>query len=83
MGCRVGQRILLLRAPKLQEKPLALKREHPEIQNMKFLYFFLLLWVIFALLDPNPDPATQMNADPDPQPCQKVLFSYNFRGIDQ
>jgi hypothetical protein len=23
---------------------------------MKFLYFFLLLWVIFALLDQNPDP---------------------------
>ncbi len=29
---------------------------------MKILYFFLLLWVIFALLDP--DPATQINADP-------------------
>jgi hypothetical protein len=40
---------------------------------MKILYFFLFLWVIFALLDP--DPATQINADPDldtdpdPQPC--------------
>jgi hypothetical protein len=22
------------------------------------------LWVIFALLDPDPDPATQINADP-------------------
>jgi hypothetical protein len=29
---------------------------------MKILYFFLFLWVIFALLDP--DPATQINADP-------------------
>jgi hypothetical protein len=28
---------------------------------MKFLYFFLFLWVIYALLDP--DPATQINAD--------------------
>jgi len=27
------------------------------------------LWVIFALLNPEPDPATQINADPDPQPC--------------
>ncbi len=34
---------------------------------MKILYFFLYLWVIFALLDPDPDPATQINADPDPQ----------------
>ncbi len=25
---------------------------------------FLFLWVIFALLDP--DPATQINADPEP-----------------
>jgi hypothetical protein len=31
---------------------------------MKILDFFLLLWVIFALLDPDPDPATQINADP-------------------
>jgi hypothetical protein len=51
---------------KLQEKPLALKREHPALQNMKILYFFLSLWVIFALLDP--DPATQMNKDSDPEP---------------
>jgi hypothetical protein len=44
--------------------PTALKREHPAIQNIKFLNFFLLLWVIFALLDLDPDPATQINADP-------------------
>jgi hypothetical protein len=31
---------------------------------MKILYFFLFLWVIFSLLDPDPDPATQINADP-------------------
>jgi hypothetical protein len=31
---------------------------------MKILDFFLFLWVIFALLDP--DPATQISADPDP-----------------
>ncbi len=33
---------------------------------MKILYFFLFLWVVFALLDPDPDPATQINADSDP-----------------
>jgi hypothetical protein len=52
--------------PKLQEKPSSLKREHPALQNLKILYFFLFLWVIFALLDP--DPATQINADPDTDP---------------
>jgi hypothetical protein len=36
------------------EKPAALKREHPAIQNRNFL-FFLLLWDIFALLDPDPE----------------------------
>ncbi len=24
---------------------------------------------MIALLDPNPDPSTQINVDPDPQPC--------------
>ena len=31
---------------------------------MKFLNYLHLLWFIFALLDPDPDPATQINADP-------------------
>jgi hypothetical protein len=42
--------------PKLQEKPSALKREHPVLKNMKILDFFLFFWVIFVLLDPDPDP---------------------------
>jgi hypothetical protein len=37
---------------KLQEKPSALKREHPAFQNIKFRHFFLFFGVIFALLDP-------------------------------
>jgi hypothetical protein len=40
---------------KLQEKPSALRREHPALQKFKFINFFLCLWVIFALLDPYPD----------------------------
>jgi hypothetical protein len=39
---------------------------------MKILYFCLYLWVIFALLNPNPDPATQINADLDPEPCSSL-----------
>jgi hypothetical protein len=38
--------------PKLQEKPSNLKREHPALQNMRYLFSFW--WVIFALLDPDP-----------------------------
>jgi hypothetical protein len=41
---------------KLQAKPSALKREHPALQKMKNLSFFLFFWVIFALLDPDLDP---------------------------
>jgi hypothetical protein len=59
---------------KLQKKPSALKREHPALKNIKFLNFFLLSWVIFALLDPDPeygygsnDPIEYgSNSDPDP-----------------
>jgi hypothetical protein len=42
------------------------QKEHPALKKKNFS---LYLWVIFALLDPAPDPATQINADPDPQPC--------------
>jgi hypothetical protein len=34
-------------------RSLHLIKEHSALQNMKFLYFFLLLWVIYALLDPD------------------------------
>jgi hypothetical protein len=56
----------------LQKKPSALKREHPVLINMKILDFFLFFWVIFALLDPDSDPATQINADPDPKPGGRI-----------
>jgi hypothetical protein len=49
---------LSLRTSRLQKKPSALKKEHPALQSMKFLNFFLLLLAIFALLDPDPDSLT-------------------------
>jgi hypothetical protein len=60
---------------RLQKKPAAHKRGHPTLE------FFLLLWVIFALLDPDPDSDSEYgsgstgpieygsNPDPDPKPC--------------
>jgi hypothetical protein len=61
---------------KLQKKPAAHKRGHPTLQNMNFYNFFLLLWVIFALLDLDPDfrsgstgpIESGSNPDPDPKP---------------
>jgi hypothetical protein len=47
---------------KLQEMISALKKEHPAHQKMKFIYFFLCLWVNFLLLDSN--PGTPLNPDP-------------------
>jgi hypothetical protein len=40
--------LLIPRAPKLQEKPSALKRKHPAPQNMKFLMFYFYFRVIFC-----------------------------------
>ncbi len=33
-------------------------------QHFKTWNFFLFLWFIFALLDPDPDPPTWLNPDP-------------------
>jgi hypothetical protein len=44
----------------IEEKPPAFKREHPALQNMKFLYFFLFrIWIHIPNADPEPDPADQ------------------------
>ncbi len=58
------------RTSKPQEKPSALKREHPALQNMKFHHFYLFLWVIYALLDPDPPDLIESvsNSDPGPDP---------------
>ncbi len=38
-----------------REKHLVLKRKHPPLQKLKFIWtFFLFLWVIIALLDLDP-----------------------------
>jgi hypothetical protein len=65
--------------PKLQEKPSALKREHPALQKMKILSFFLFFfltflpsWIRIRNLYADPDPAAQINADPDPKPCNSI-----------
>jgi hypothetical protein len=49
-------------------------REHPALQNMKFLNFVPFLCVIFALPDPDPDQDADLiesgsNPDPDPKHC--------------
>jgi hypothetical protein len=62
----------------IYRRSLQPQKEQPALQNMKILYFFLHLWVIFALLDP--DPATQINADPDPQPWL-YLINKSLSGI--
>jgi hypothetical protein len=55
---------------KVQEKPSALKKEHPALQNMKILYFFYICrsflpsWFRIQQLK-----LMRINADPDPHPC--------------
>jgi hypothetical protein len=52
------------------------------------LNFFLVLWVFFALLDPDPDSqsgsrASKSESNPDPQHCltEKLLRNIEFTGI--
>ncbi len=47
----------------IEEASSALKIEHPALQNMNFLNFFLLLWVIFAFLNPDPDSLSYGSTD--------------------
>jgi hypothetical protein len=74
---------------KLQKNPSALKRGHPTLQNMNFYNFFLLLWVIFALLVPDPDSESgstdpiEFGSNPDPQPCLKLSCFYNPLSVDR
>jgi hypothetical protein len=42
---------------------------------MKIHYFFLYLWVIFALLVPDPDPATQINGSGSTTLVSDLLFT--------
>ncbi len=50
---------------KLQQKPSALKRENPDLQNMKFRHCFFFVCVIFASLAFDQDSADQNHLDPD------------------
>ncbi len=51
---------------KLKSYRRSLQLSKEAIQHFKTwtFNFFLLLWVIFALLDPDPDPLTRLNPDP-------------------
>jgi hypothetical protein len=56
---------------KLQEEP------HPALQIKKFLNFFLSLWVIFALLDPDPDSESGSNGvDSGQDSCTDTYNNY-------
>jgi hypothetical protein len=57
-----------LGSPNYRRSLQSSKKKIKHFETCKILDFFLYFLVIFALLDPDPDPATQINADPDPQP---------------
>jgi hypothetical protein len=76
-----------LKTSRLQKMPLALKREHPALQNMKFLNFFKLLWVIFALLDPayesgyGSNDLIESGSNSDPKLCKRVRYGSGVKPI--
>jgi hypothetical protein len=58
-------KIAIFLCPSYRMKPLALKREHPALQNMKFINCFSMFVYNFCPLDPDPDtdPGTLLNPD--------------------
>ncbi len=70
----------LWRASKLQEKPPALKGEHPALQKQYISSLFPPFCGHFAYLDPDPDPI-KINADSDPHNEERSsLFISHFAG---
>jgi hypothetical protein len=65
------------RISELPKKPSALKREHPALQNIKILIFFyfcgsiLPFWIRIRVPNPDTDPLTWLNPNPDPKHCKK------------
>jgi hypothetical protein len=62
---------------KLQEKPSALKREHPALKKIKFINFFLYLWEFLSSGYGSRDPIESGSnldtvSDPDPQHCLHI-----------
>jgi hypothetical protein len=53
----IGNRNLLIRTSKLQEKPSAVKKTSSTSKH-EITKLFLFLWAILAHLDPDPDPLT-------------------------
>jgi hypothetical protein len=64
---------------KLQTKPSAFKGKHPALKRMKFIDFFLCLWVIFPFWirtenpDPDTDPGTPQQWPKQPQHRRQQL----------
>jgi hypothetical protein len=59
--------LIILRPPKRHKSyKRSLQPSKENIEHFKTLKFFtfLYLWVIFALLNPDPEPASQINVDP-------------------
>jgi hypothetical protein len=67
------------RTSQLKKKFSALKRKHPALQNMKFLNFFLLLWVIFALLDTDPDSGFRSSDLIESDPIRILIRNTGYR----
>jgi hypothetical protein len=67
--------------------PLALKKEDPALQNIKFSYFFPIFVVTFALLDPDSHcqcgsgssrpKSIRIHVDPNPDAKHCAQFKNN------
>ncbi len=64
------------RTSKLQEKSSALKREHPELENLKFLPFFIYVGHFCPPRSVSSRPKSmRIHSDPDPKHWYKSCLS--------
>ncbi len=65
------------------EEAFSSQKRPSNTSKHELLQIFLLLWVIFTLLDPDPDPLARLNmdpiririSDPDPKPWYKLCVT--------
>ncbi len=70
------------RPVQVTKEGLQLSKENiQQFKTWNFLNFFLLLWIIFALLDPDPDPQPRLNPDPIGIRIRNPAFYWKCQGM--
>jgi hypothetical protein len=82
---RNGNLLISIKDAQASGEAFSPQREHPALQNMKFLYFFLYFFVgNFFPPGSGSGSSNSNNADPDPKPCfsaTSISYHSNLAGF--